>query len=105
MHVIKREPFEIAKALYPQCSTEIEATYRALKASKAVTPLELKKIFPSLDNFKYVDKWYVIDIGHGKLRLIAFLEFKSSKCFIKYIVSHIEYEKITDAYRTKGKYS
>lgn len=103
MHVIKREPFETASRLYPQCADLLDATFKALKASKAKTPEELKRVFPSLDNFKYVDKWYVIDIGGGTLRLIAFIEFKGSKCFIKHIVTHAEYDKITAQHRTKGK--
>lgn len=103
MHVIKREPFETASRLYPQCADLLDATFKALKASKAKTPEELKRVFPSLDNFKYVDKWYVIDIGGGTLRLIAFIEFKGGKCFIKHIVTHAEYDKITAQHRTKGK--
>jgi mRNA interferase HigB len=103
MHVIKREPFESAKRLYPQCGDAIDATYKALKASTAKTPEELRKVFPSLDNFKYIDKWYVIDIGGGTLRLIAFIEFVGGKCFIKHIVTHAEYDKITDQHRGKKK--
>ncbi|HCG7330516.1 type II toxin-antitoxin system HigB family toxin [Vibrio parahaemolyticus] len=103
MHVIRREPFDTAARLYPHCSDALDDTYRALKSSKAKTPEELKKVFPSLDNFKYVDKWYVIDIGGGSLRLIAFIEFVGGKCFIKHIVTHAEYDKITNQHRRKGK--
>ncbi len=104
MHVIKREPFITAARMYPAYADAIDATYKQLKASKAKTPEELKKIFPSLDNFKYVDKWYVIDIGGGTLRLIAFIEFVGGRCFIKNIVTHQEYDRITDSYRgKKGK--
>lgn len=101
MHVIKRAPFETAKVLYPNCADALDATYKTLKCSEAKTPEELRQVFPSLDNFKYVDKWYVIDIGGNKLRLIAFLEFVSGKCFIKHIVTHKEYNRITAEYRQK----
>jgi mRNA interferase HigB len=101
MHVLSKTPFENAKALYPNCAEALEATYKTLVNTTAGTPEELKKIFPSLDNFKYVDRWYVIDIGGNTLRLIAFLEFQGSKCFIKHIVSHAEYDRITDGHRTK----
>lgn len=103
MHVIKREPFEIAKLLYPNCADALDATYITLKKTKASTPEELKQIFPSLDNFKYVDKWYVIDIGGNTLRLIAFIEFVGGKCFIKQIVTHSEYDTITKSYRGKKR--
>lgn len=103
MHVIKREPFDTAKVLYPNCSDAIEATYKILKSAKVKTPDELKLLFPSLDNFKYKDKWYVIDIGGNTLRLIAFIEFTGGKCFIKHIVTHAEYDHITNVYRGKKK--
>lgn len=101
MHVIRKEPFETAKTLYPNCAEALDATYKALYKSTAKTPEDLKKLFPSLDNFKYIDKWYVIDIGGNTLRLIAFIEFQGGKCFIKHIVTHAEYDRITDGYRTK----
>lgn len=103
MHVISREPFDQAKVLYPNCAAALDATYIALKKNYAKSPEELKAIFPSLDNFKYVDKWYVIDIGGNTLRLIAFIEFKGGKCFIKKICTHVEYDKLTDEYRRKKK--
>ncbi len=103
MHVISKVPFQTAKLLYPNCSTALDATYKMLKSSTAKTPEELKAVFPTLNNFKYVDKWYVIDIGGNSLRLIAFIEFMGGTCFIKNIVSHSEYDKITDQYRNKSK--
>ena len=101
MHVISKQPFEKAKKLYPNDADALDATYKVLKENKAKSPDELRKIFPSLDNFKYVDKWWVIDIGGNNLRLIAFIEFIGSRCFIKNIVSHAEYDKITKQYREK----
>ena len=103
MHLIKREPFELAKQLYPNCADALDAAYKVLKKTSASTPEQLKQIFPSLDNFKYVNRWYVIDIGGNSLRLVAFIEFVSQKCFIKYIVTHKEYDQITDQYRRKKR--
>ncbi len=101
MHVIAKTAFEDAKKLYPNCTNALDATFKALKKSEAKTPEELKTVFPSLDNFKYVPKWYVIDVGGNHLRLIVFIEFVGGKCFIKHIVTHAEYDKITDEYRRK----
>ena len=101
MHVISKQPFERAKRLYPNDADVLDATYKVLKASKVKSPDELRKVFPSLDNFMYVDKWWVIDIGGNNLRLIAFIEFVGSRCFIKNIVSHAEYDRMTKQYREK----
>lgn len=95
MHVISKQTFENAKKRYPNDSDAIDATYKVVKESKAKSPGELRKEFPSLDNFKYVDKWWVIDIGGNNLRLIAFIEFVGGRCFIKNIVSYAEYDRIT----------
>lgn len=103
MHVISRAPFDEAKAQYPTCAAALDAIYLALKKNYAKSPEELKTIFPTLDNFKYVDKWYVIDIVGNTLRLLAFIEFKRGRCYIKQIVTHQEYDKITDEYRRKKK--
>ncbi|WP_394126670.1 type II toxin-antitoxin system HigB family toxin [Vibrio hepatarius] len=99
MHVISKNPFEQAKKNYPNCASSLEATWKALKKTKAATPEELKQIFPSLDNFKYVDKWWVIDIGGNELRLIVFIEFSHGKVFVKDILTHAQYDKFTAKYR------
>ncbi|MCL1080201.1 type II toxin-antitoxin system HigB family toxin [Parashewanella spongiae] len=104
MHVVKKEAFETAKILHPKYAKAIDDTYKVLDKSKPKNPDELKKLFPSLDNFKYVDKWYVIDIGGKKLRLIAFITFLGDGHFyVRHICTHAEYDKIVDEYRTKSK--
>ena len=49
--------------------------------------------------FKYRDKWWVIDIAGNHLRLIAFISFRINKVFVKHIVSHAEYDRLTNHYR------
>ncbi len=55
-------------------------------------------VFPSLDNFKYKDKWWVIDIGGNNLRMIAFIEFRDNRLYVKHIVTHAEYDKLCRKY-------
>jgi len=52
-----------------------------------------------LDNFKYRDKWYVIDIGGNKLRIMALIFFRNQKFYVKHIVTHAEYDKLCNKYR------
>jgi len=72
------------------------------QAGDSDTPMELKNVFPSLDRFKYKDHWYVIDIGGNNLRLLAAIFFTSQKLFVKYIVTHKEYDKLTEIARKGG---
>lgn len=84
---------------YPNDKVAIMDAYRVLKANTFDTPEELRQLFPSLDNFKYKDKWWVIDIGGNNLRLIAFIQFVNNRFFVKYIVTHAEYDKLCQRYR------
>ncbi|MBS9431874.1 type II toxin-antitoxin system HigB family toxin [Photorhabdus hainanensis] len=75
------------------------ATYKQLKEKDFENPVELRSQFPSLDNFKYRDKWWVIDIGGQNLRMIAYINFVNKRLYIKHIATHAEYNKLTKQYR------
>lgn len=47
-------------------------------------------MFPSQDNFKYRDKCWALDIGGNNLRLLAFIEFRDDRLFVKHLVPHAE---------------
>lgn len=98
MHVISRKPFNDATEKYPNDAAAIARTYKVLRRGDFRHPDNLKRIFPSLDNFKYKNKWWVIDIGGNNLRLIAFIEFKDNRMYVKHIVSHAEYDKLCKRY-------
>ncbi|MDQ2077437.1 type II toxin-antitoxin system HigB family toxin [Marinimicrobium sp. ABcell2] len=99
MHVISRKPFNDAERKYPNDKDALRQTYITLRSGRFNTPEELRRIFPSLDNFKHRDKWWVLDIGGNNLRLIAFIEFRDNRMYVKHIVSHADYDKLTDKYR------
>ena len=103
MHVISRKPFSEAATKFPNDAAAIEALYKTLRNNTFTNPLEMKNVYPSLDNFKYKDKWYVIDIGGNNLRLLAFIEFRDNRMFVKHIVSHSEYDKLCDKYARESK--
>ncbi|MBO9483856.1 type II toxin-antitoxin system HigB family toxin [Salinisphaera sp. G21_0] len=98
MHVISRKPFHDAAKKYPNDAAAIDAAYKALRNGDFSSPQELKALFPSLDNFKYKDKWWIIDIGGNNLRLIAFIEYRDNRIYVKHIVSHSEYDKLCKKY-------
>lgn len=99
MHVISKKPFVDAMKQYPNDAVAIEATYSVLSRGEFKTPEALKVVFKSLDNFKYKDKWWVIDVGGNNLRLIAFIEFRHNRMFVKHIVTHAEYDELCKKYR------
>ncbi|MEX5585774.1 type II toxin-antitoxin system HigB family toxin, partial [Pseudomonas lurida] len=62
-------------------------------------PEEMRKMIPSLNNFKYRDKWWVIVFSGNTLRIIAFIDFQWQKIFIKHITTHADYDKLSTYYR------
>lgn len=98
MHVISRKPFADAAKKYPNHALALQSLYKTLKNNNFTDPLGMKNVFPSLDNFKYKDKWYVIDIGGNHLRLMAFIELRDNRIFVKHIVTHSEYDKLCKKY-------
>jgi mRNA interferase HigB len=72
------------------------ATHKVLEKGQFKTPDALRSVFPSLDNFKHKDKWWVIDIGGNNLRLLMAIQFVRQRIYVKFIVSHSEYDKLAD---------
>jgi len=99
MNVISKRPFLDAARKYPNERSALLAMLKVLRKTDFNTPNELKAVFPSLDNFKYKDKWWVLDVGGNNLRVIAYIQFVNKRIYVKYIVDHAEYDKLTSTYR------
>ncbi len=104
MHVISKRPFTEAANRYPNQRDALLDTYRVLnrKSVRFASPDEMRRLFPSLDNFKYRDKWWVLNVGGNHLRMIAFIQFEQNRIYVKHIVTHKEYDKLCERYR-KGE--
>ena len=99
MHVISKKPFVEAAKKYPNQRQALMDLYQVLNKISVNTPLEMKAVFPSLDNFKYKDKWWIIDIGGNHLRMMAFIQFSLNRIYVKHIVTHAEYTRLCEQYR------
>lgn len=99
MHVISRAPFDTATTQFSNQAAALADLYRVIKREMYATLDDMKKRFPSLDRMKYREKWWVIDIGGGHLRVMFFADFERGKIFIKHIISHVEYDRLTEYYR------
>lgn len=103
MHVISKKPFVDAAKRHLNQRQSILDVYRVLNKANVETPQEMKALFPSLDNFKYKDKWWIIDIGGNHLRMMAFIQFAQNRIYVKHIVTHAEYDKLCEQYRRGDK--
>ena len=99
MHVISKEPFEEAAKRYPNDALAIRALYRLVCETDFSSPAEMRTLMPSLDNFKYRNKWWVLDGGGNNLRVIAYINFVNKRFYVKHIATHTDYDKLTRYYR------
>lgn len=102
MHVISRKPFLDAAKRFPNDAKAILETYKILRRGDFRSPNELRKLFPSLDRFKPKEKWWIIDLGGNNLRLMAFIEFRDNRMYVKHLVTHAQYDKLCRKYQQEG---
>ena len=90
MHVITRARIIEAKNNWPQAETALDGWYRIMKANDPKDFAEMKLLFPAVDK---VGKLHVFDIGGNKIRLIAVVMYQAKRVYIRYVLSHKEYDK------------
>ena len=98
MHVISKRPFNDASRAHPNHRQILEGLYRVLRKCEFGSPDEMRRMFPSLDNFRYKDKWWVIDVAGNHMRVIAFIQFVQNRVYVKHILTHAEYDKLCNRY-------
>jgi mRNA interferase HigB len=102
VHVISKGPFNQAAKKYPNQRGALEAVYRVLRKGNFDSPDQMKCVFPSLDNFKHREKWWVINVAGNHLRMIAYIQFVQNRLYVKHIVTHKEYDRLCWRYQ-KGE--
>ena len=90
MHIITRKRLLDFAEKHPNTSIPLDAWYRIVKQSKISNFSELREIFPSADK---VDNLTVFNIGGNKIRLIAALHYNTQCLYIRYVLTHKEYDK------------
>ena len=98
MHIISRRPFHNAARAHPQHKVALKDAYRGLRKAKFDSPGAMRLVFPTLDNFRYRKKWWVIDIAGNHLRLIAYIHFEQNRMYVKHILTHAEYDRLCRRY-------
>lgn len=98
MRIVTKKAFDEATKTYPNDAPSIQRTDKVLRTESFLSPGDLKKTLPSLDNFRDKDRWWVIDIAGNNLRLIAFISFEQQILYVKHITTHAEYDKLCRRY-------
>ncbi|MCL2893309.1 type II toxin-antitoxin system HigB family toxin [Brenneria tiliae] len=103
MHLISMKTIVEASRRFPQYAEDLMKLGRVIEKGNFPTPDELKKVYPSLDNFKYLDKHYVINVAGNELRVIALIFFAGQKFYVREVMTHAEYDRYTALRRGKKK--
>jgi mRNA interferase HigB len=90
MHVLTEKRVREAKAKWPMAANALDHWYQLAKGSNPPDFAAMKATFPAVDK---VGEFHVFDIGGNKLRLIAFVRYRSQKLYIKCVLDHREYDR------------
>ena len=90
MHVITEKRIPETKVKWPMTASALDHWYHLAKGSKPHDFAAMKALFPAIDK---VGELHVFDIGGNKLRLIAYVRYRSQKLYIKHVLDHREYER------------
>lgn len=92
MHIISRKVLRQFWQEYPDSQTALIRWFKLMETEKFQSFEELRSVFPSAD---IVGDLIVFNIGGNKYRLITSIHFNRQKVYIRYILTHSEYDKDT----------
>ena len=92
MHVISYKHLRAYIEDYPDSKVSLGRWYARMKEGTFNDLNELKRKFSDVD---YVgNDRYVFNIGGNKYRLVALINFKAHRTYVRYIGSHADFNKI-----------
>jgi mRNA interferase HigB len=92
MHIISRKALRQFWEKYPDSETALIRWLKLMNLATFKSFDELRSVFPSAD---LVGDLIVFNIGGNKYRLITSIHFNRQKVYIRYILTHSEYDKDT----------
>ncbi len=90
MRVISRKKIRDAVQNHPEWEASLSVWYKVAKNADWAQFADVKQSWKNSDK---VGTCVVFDISHNKCRLIAWIKYQGKKIFIRYILSHAEYER------------
>jgi mRNA interferase HigB len=90
MHIISRKALRNFWETYPDSQNALVRWYKIATRENFDTFQSLRKHFPTAD---IVGNFIVFNIGGNKYRLIASIHFNRQKIYIRYVLTHSEYDQ------------
>jgi mRNA interferase HigB len=90
VHVISRKRLLEAAVRHAGLTSPLDAWYRIAKKAEWGSLEDIRKTLPSADG---VGKFTVFNIKGNDLRIIAEINFKTGRVYVRYVLTHAEYTK------------
>jgi mRNA interferase HigB len=92
MHVISRKKLRTFWAIHPEAKGPLDSWFRLAKHNDWNTFAEIRAVFPSADQ---VGKYIVFNVGGNNYRLIAEINYRRLKVFVRHVLTHADYSRGT----------
>lgn len=90
MHIITKRRLKEFWQIHPDAQSSLMLWYTRTKHANWQSFVDLRSTFPSAD---LVGRFTVFDIKGGSYRLICRVEYELQKVFIRYVLTHEEYDR------------
>jgi mRNA interferase HigB len=90
VHVISRKRLLDAAKRHGDLSAPLDLWYRVAKKAEWKSLDEVRQTFPSADA---VGKYTVFNIKGNSYRMIAEINYRSRRIFVRQVLSHADYER------------
>ena len=90
MKVISRKPLRLFASKHADSIDALESWYKIAKKAKWQNLTNVKKDFSHAD---LAGVCTIFNIGGNKYRLITKISYRTQKIFIRYVLTHAEYDK------------
>ncbi|UML82308.1 type II toxin-antitoxin system HigB family toxin [Leptospira kirschneri] len=90
MHIISWRKISDFIVKYPNSESSLKSWYKIVQNTNFKDFNELRKVFKSADQ---VGKFTVFNISGNNYRLISAIHYNRKKIFIRYVLTHKEYDK------------
>jgi len=90
VHVISKSAWRAVVTADPTLEAPISEWYKVARNATWGSLVEARRVYPHAD---FVDPYTVFNIKGGTYRLIVKIEYRWQMIFVKYVLSHEEYDR------------
>ncbi|EIM1710175.1 type II toxin-antitoxin system HigB family toxin [Aeromonas dhakensis] len=92
MRILSKKTLSDFWTVHADAEQPLSALHEELKRSTFNTPQDIKNLYSSASFVG--DNRVVLNVGGNKYRLVVFIRYDLQICYIKFVGTHAEYDKI-----------